>query len=49
MFDSLDDQIKKDLAKESTTKQRMLLWVAMAAAAVVVFGGLIVAVRATGF
>ena len=32
MFDSLDDQMKKDLDRQTTTKQRMLLWLAVAAA-----------------
>jgi hypothetical protein len=40
MFDSLDDQIKKDLDTQTSSKQRMLLWLAVAVASLVVFGGL---------
>jgi hypothetical protein len=40
MFDSLDDQIKKDLDRETSPKQRILLWVAVAVASLAVFGGL---------
>ena len=40
MFDSLDDQIKKDLDSQTSSKQRMLLWLAVAVASLVVFGGL---------
>ena len=48
MFDSLDDQMKKDLDRQTTTKQRMLLWLAVAAASVIVFGGLYLGVRLVG-
>lgn len=48
MFDSLDDQMKKDLDKQTTTKQRVMLWVAVAAASVLVFGGLYMGVRLIG-
>ena len=48
MFDSLDDQMKKDLDKQTTTKQRVMLWVAVAADSVVVFGGLYLGVRLIG-
>lgn len=40
MFDSLDEQMKHDLEKQSSSKQRMLLWLAILIASVVVFGGL---------
>lgn len=40
MFDSLDEQIKHDLKAQSTPRQRMMLWVAIAVASVAVFGGL---------
>ena len=40
MFDSLDDQMKKDLHRQTSTKQRLLLWVAVAAMPVIVFGGM---------
>ena len=45
MFDSLDDQIKKDLDSQSSQKQRMLIWLAVALATLVVFGGLYYAAR----
>ena len=45
MFDSLDDQIKKDLHEQTSTKQRLLLYLAVLIVAVLVFGGLIFGVR----
>ena len=48
MFDSLDEQMKKDLDKQTTSRQRMLLWLAVAAASIIVFGGLIIGVRMMG-
>jgi hypothetical protein len=45
MFDSLDEQIRKDDDRISSSKQRMLRWVLYALAGVVVFGGLILGVR----
>ncbi len=45
MFDSLDDQIKKDLNAQTSTKQRLLLYLAVFIVAVLVFGGLIFGVR----
>jgi hypothetical protein len=40
MFDSLDEQMKHDLEKQSSSKQRMLLWLAIVVTSVIVFGGL---------
>jgi len=40
MFDSLDEQMKHDLEKQSSSKQRMLIWLAIVVASVIVFGGL---------
>ena len=40
MFDSLDDQIKHDLQKQSSGKERMLVYAAIAVTSVLVFGGL---------
>ena len=40
MFDSLDDQIKHDLQRESSSKERMLVYAAIAVTSVLVFGGL---------
>ena len=45
MFDSLDEQIRKDDDRISSSKQRMLRWVLYALACVVVFGGVILGVR----
>lgn len=45
MFDSLDDQMKKDLDKEMGPKQRMLMWVAVAVATVLLCIGLYYGVR----
>jgi hypothetical protein len=45
MFDSLDEQMKKDLAKERTPSQRMLLWLVIILASVLLFGGLYFGVR----
>ena len=41
MFDSLDDQMKADLAKESTSTERMIRYAAVAVASVLLFGGLV--------
>lgn len=40
MFDSLDDQMKADLQKESTSTERMVRYAAVAVASVLLFGGL---------
>ncbi len=45
MFDSLDEQMKKDLDKESTPKQRMLMWAAVGIASILLFVGLYMGVR----
>ncbi len=45
MFDSLDEQMKKDLDKETTKKQRMLMYLVIAVASVLLFGGLYFGVR----
>jgi hypothetical protein len=44
MFDSLDEQMKHDEREQSTTKERVLRYLAIGAVSVLVFGGLIVAV-----
>ena len=48
MFDSLDDQMKQDLDKQSSGRQRMLLWLAVTIAAIVIFGGLYLGVSRLG-
>jgi amino acid permease len=45
MFDSLDDQLKKVEQHESTTKERILRYLAIAAVSVLIFGGIIIAVQ----
>jgi hypothetical protein len=45
MFDSLEEQMKKDEKQESTTKERILRYLAIAAASVLIFGGIVVAVQ----
>jgi hypothetical protein len=45
MFDSLDDQIKHDLNRESTPAQRWMKYGVVAVASVVLFGGLLLGVQ----
>ena len=45
MFDSLDEQIKHDEALKSTPRERMMKWVVVALASIVLFGGLYFAIR----
>jgi hypothetical protein len=45
MFDSLDEQMKKDMNKETTPRQRMLMWVVIVLASILIFGGLYFGVR----
>lgn len=45
MFDSLDEQMKKDLNAESTSTERMIRYVAVAITSVLLFGGLYFGVR----
>lgn len=40
MFDSLDEQMKKDEDRESSPKERMMKYALYVAAAAAVFGGL---------
>lgn len=48
MFDSLDDQMRADENRVSTSKGRMMRWALYVIAAGVVFGGLIVGVHYMG-
>jgi hypothetical protein len=48
MFDSLDEQMKKDTDKESTPRQRMLLWLVIIVASILLFGGLYLGVKLVG-
>jgi hypothetical protein len=45
MFDSLADKMKEDDKKEHSTTERMVVWVVVAVASVVLFGGLYMGVR----
>ena len=45
MFDSLDEQIKRDQKGESSPKERVILYLTISAVSVLIFGGLIVAVQ----
>lgn len=45
MFDSLDEQMKHDEALKSTPRERMLKWVLISLASVVLFGLLYFAIR----
>jgi hypothetical protein len=45
MFDSLDEQMKHDDKESSSKKERVLVWITVAVASVVLFGGLYVGVR----
>lgn len=40
MFDSLDEQIRADARKATSSRERMLRWLLVALIAIVVFGGL---------
>ena len=45
MFDSLDEQIKKDEDKSSSSKQRMMRYALYGLVGVLIFGGLIYGVH----
>ena len=45
MFDSLDEQMKHDAAKETTTGEQAVKWIVVATLSVLLFGGLYFAVR----
>ncbi len=45
MFETLDDQIKHDVERESTRTERILRWVLAFVVTVVVVGGLYIGVR----
>jgi hypothetical protein len=45
MFDSLDEQIKKDENKQSSTRERIIQYLAIAAVSVLIIGGLVIAVQ----
>ena len=45
MFDSLDEQMRRDFAKETTPSQRMLLWLVIIVASILIFSGLYFGVK----
>ncbi len=45
MFDSLDEQMKKDENRVSSSGERLMRWAFVALAAVIVFGALILGVH----
>jgi hypothetical protein len=45
MFESLDDQMKLDAAKETTKREQAVKWAVVAALSVLLFSGLYFAVR----
>ncbi len=48
MFDSLDETMKKDAKASTSNSERMMVWLAVVAASVLVFGGLYFGVRVLG-
>jgi hypothetical protein len=48
MFDSLDDQMRRDEDKVSSSKERMMRWALYVPAAGIVYGGLIIGVHYMG-
>jgi hypothetical protein len=44
MFDSLDEQMKHDRDKESSGKERMMVWAVIAIVSVALFAGLLLGV-----
>jgi hypothetical protein len=48
MFDSLDDQMKHDALEQTTRKERVMRYIAIGAVSLLVFGGLVIAVRFIG-
>jgi hypothetical protein len=48
MFDSLDETMKKDAKESTSNSERMMVWLAVFAASVLVFGGLYFGVRVIG-
>ena len=45
MFESLDETMKHDLEKESSTRERLVRYVVLAIGAVIVVGGLLLGIR----
>jgi len=45
MFESLDEQMKRDEKRQSSTKERVILYLAISAVSIAIFGGIIFAVQ----
>jgi hypothetical protein len=45
MFDSLDEQMQKDLNRESTSKERLVRWAIVAAVTAALFFAIVYGVR----
>lgn len=45
MFESLDEQIKRDEKRQSSTGERVILYLTISAVSVLIFGGIILAVQ----
>jgi hypothetical protein len=48
MFESLSDQIKDDTRGQQSTKERVIVYLAIAVVSLLIFGGLIFGVRMLG-
>lgn len=44
MFDSLDDKMKVDRDRESSPKERMMMWAVIAVVSIALFAGLLIGV-----
>ena len=44
MFESLEEQMKHDDQRASSTKERMMVWAAIAVVSVALFGGLLLGI-----
>ena len=45
MFDSLEEQIRRDEKGQSSTREKVVLYLTISAVSVLIFGGLIIAVQ----
>ena len=45
MFESLDEQIKRDEKRQSSTAERVILYLTISAVSILIFGGIIIAVQ----
>ena len=48
MFDSLEETMRHDELEQCTRKERVMRYVAIGAASILFFGGIVIAVRALG-